>query len=68
MSDAALEAGEREAMSALFAGAIGHAKNPGSHRDVEMTRAEAARLLMLASHLLDIVERRRAATRPPDAA
>jgi uncharacterized protein (TIGR02391 family) len=47
---------EREAMSSLFAGAIGHAKNPPSHREVTMDRQTAARLIVFASHLLDIVE------------
>jgi uncharacterized protein (TIGR02391 family) len=42
----------------LFAGSIGHAKNPTSHRDVNITRQDAARLIVFASHLLDIVEQR----------
>ena len=42
----------------LFAAAIGHAKNPTSHRDVAMTALEAARLIVFASHLFEIVERR----------
>ncbi len=46
---------EREAELALFAGAIGHAKNPGSHRHVQMTKIQAARLILFASHLLEIV-------------
>jgi hypothetical protein len=49
---------EREAEMHLFSGAIGHAKNPGSHRDVTVAPDEAARLIIFASHLLDIVERR----------
>jgi hypothetical protein len=49
---------EREAEMQLFAGAIGHAKNPPSHRDVAFTAQEAARLIIFASHLLDIVEQR----------
>jgi len=52
---------EREADMHLFSGAIGHAKNPGSHRDVSMTPLEASRLVAFASHLLDIVEQRAAA-------
>jgi hypothetical protein len=49
---------EREAEAHLFAGAIGHAKNPVSHRDVTPTPQEAARLVIFASHLLAIVEQR----------
>jgi uncharacterized protein (TIGR02391 family) len=50
--------GEREAELHLFSGAIGHAKNPVSHRRVGMGPIEAARLIVLASHLLEIVEER----------
>ena len=49
---------EREADMALFAGAIGHAKNPAGHRDVDLPPQEAARLIVFAAHLLDIVRRR----------
>jgi len=49
---------EREAEMALFIGAIGHCKNPTSHRDVDLDREEAARLIVFASHLLAIVEGR----------
>jgi hypothetical protein len=58
LSDLTLVEGEREGEQHLFAGAIAHGKNPGSHREVVMSRTEAARLIMLASHLLSIVERR----------
>jgi uncharacterized protein (TIGR02391 family) len=58
LADKTLELGEKKAQSDLFAGAIGAAKNPASHRDVEMTKAEAARVLLFASYLLSIVESR----------
>jgi hypothetical protein len=59
LRNTALVAAEREAEMHLFAGAIGHAKNPASHRDVVLSPEEAARLVVFASHLLDIVEQRR---------
>jgi hypothetical protein len=60
LRDASLIAAEREAEANLFAGAIGHAKNPTSHRDVSLTPEAASRLIAFASHLLDIVEKRTA--------
>lgn len=58
LTDKSTVVAEREAESALFAGAVGHAKNPASHRDVGLTPETAARLIVFASHLLDIVEDR----------
>jgi hypothetical protein len=58
LTDKNLVKAEREAEAHLFAGAIGHAKNPGSHRDVVMSPEAAARIIILASHLLSIVEER----------
>jgi uncharacterized protein (TIGR02391 family) len=53
-----LVSAERDAEVFLFAGAIMHAKNPTSHRTVSLSREEAARLIIFASHLLAIVEGR----------
>jgi uncharacterized protein (TIGR02391 family) len=57
LADKTLERGE-QAQSDLFAGAIGAAKNPASHRDIEMSKTEAARLLLFASFLMSVVETR----------
>lgn len=47
---------EREAVAHLYAGEIGHCKNPQSHREVQLNKTAAAQLIVLASYLLNDVE------------
>ena len=59
LTDSSIPVAEREALANLFAGAIGFAKNPHSHRNVGTEDPnEALELILFANHLLRIISSR----------
>ena len=60
LTDTLLPVAEQEGMASLFAGAILLYKNPQSHRNVPADAADAAEVIGFASHLLRMVDRRKA--------
>ena len=60
LTDFDSEQGERQARADLFAGAVASYKNPQSHRDVNLDHpAEAVEIILLANHLLRIIDARK---------
>jgi uncharacterized protein (TIGR02391 family) len=59
LTDPQQDQSEKQALSDLFAGAIGYFKNPSSHRSVDISPIQAVETIILASQLLRIVDARR---------
>jgi uncharacterized protein (TIGR02391 family) len=66
LRDPTMQPAERTARRSLFVGAYGSYKNPQSHRDVDIEDPfEATEIILLANHLLRIVDARAAAREIP---
>ena len=58
LTDPDQQKAEKQAISDLFAGAIGYYRNAFAHRNINVTAEEAVEIIIFASHLLRIVELR----------
>lgn len=58
LTDLSKPMAEREALNSLVAGALGSYKNPHSHRRVNLAVEESVEMIILASHLLKIIDSR----------
>lgn len=59
LTDTDADGGERQGLMHLMCGALGSYKNPQSHRHVGLDATEAREMIIIASHLLKIVDSRR---------
>jgi uncharacterized protein (TIGR02391 family) len=59
LTDKNAELGERHALMNLMCGALGSYKNPQSHRHVGLDAPEAREMILIASHLMKIVDSRK---------